>query len=675
MAKVKLSAISLLVLVLALNLTATPFALSEQQTSVRVWGESRVPALAVANLENGTSVGVVGEIRVRVLYPGEGRVYVSTEPLSDVDMQASVRAAVMIASYYAKANPLDYDFLVSITANSPFVGGPSAGAALVAAVYSALSRVPVNASVAATGMIMPDGLIGPVGGVPYKVQAAISEGYATVLVPLGQLTYTETVYKTETVGSLVVTRPVTVTWNVSDLATKLGGRALEVSTALDVIYWFTGETPLKVARAEPSLSEEEMALTAKEYREFLNLSESTRGDVQQKLKSLASSAVRSYAQQLLQSSESFAAQASAMWDSGYYYTGLSYAFVSAYQAMMAKYLVDSSLSSDPVSYLRGVRENISTTLEGYKEQYSKHLSRGSWSLDELFLLAEVHSRIRDAESALQAAADSLSSGDIAKASYYLGYAWGRARSLGYWLSLLDYAAARSAPVTQADRLASWILSYAYSSASYVDALKSTTGLSGYDTSGWYEMLSQASTLMASGDYPGALDLSLDVLASSSIAIQSLFSLNLSATARVLSDHSRLILANSETSPASARLYLMMGDSYLSQGDYKDSITYYERALVILYASTMAVQRDGGSPGVAPTESPTEAAGSSKPAEGAGSQGQQSSPAAPPEGGESSGTAGITGIGATSSGAIGQLTAIVILILAGAVAILLLRRRA
>ncbi|MCC6052268.1 MAG: hypothetical protein LM585_03420, partial [Fervidicoccaceae archaeon] len=581
--------LSVLFVALLIISALIPPAAAQQQ--VRVWGEAVVPALAVAQLPNGTMIGSVGEIRVRVLYPGEGKVYVSTEPLSDIDMQASVRAAVMIASYYARVNPLDYDFLVSIIADSPLVGGPSAGSAITAAVYSALTHKQLNASVVSTGMILPDGLIGPVGGIPYKVQAAISKGYTTVLIPVGQSMYSETKYQTETVGSVIVTRPVTVTWNVTDMALKLGGRVVEASTAVDVLREFTGAYPLKLTYGSPSLSDEELELTRREYSFYLDQSAQIRSDVQSRLASVSSRTIRSTIQSWIQSSADFYIRAIDNWRGGYYYAGLSFAFVSAYQAMMAKYLLEASLTANPAGYLSGIYDNLTATLNSYKARYNGLINtKTGFSLDNLFLLAEIHSRIRDAENVLSSANQAIGNGDIVDASANLGYAWGRLRSLEYWIGLLNQTFSGMITSSQVERLASWILSYSYSSVSYVDALQSSIGASAVDTSSFYQMLGLASSLLAAGDYPGALDLSMDVLVRSSIALQSLFSLNITKTVNILSEHSRLILGNSESPPISARMYLMMADSFASQSDYESSLSYYERALIILYASTMTIAR-------------------------------------------------------------------------------------
>lgn len=593
------------VIAVALIIAVICSPLVNAEERVYIWGEASVPALAVAQLPNGTTIGSVGEIKVRVLYPGEGKVYVNTEPLSDIDMQASVRAAVMIASYYARVNPLDFDFLVSIITESPLVGGPSAGSAMVAAIYSALTHKPINPRVAATGMILPDGLVGPVGGIPYKVEAAIRKGYDTVLIPLGQSIYSETTYQTQVVGSVVVTRPVTITWNVTDLALKLGGKAVESSTAVDVIEKFTGEFPLKEVYGRPSLTDKEMELTRSEYHSFLNQSSQLREQVQSKVREITSRTYRASVQNMIQSSESFYSQAIDAWDNGYYYAGLSFAFVSTYQAMMAKYLTDSLTSGDPGSYLRSVYNDLRSSLDRYKARYVEALNETqSYTLDSLFLLSEISSRIRDAERSLALSDDALQKGDWGAASTNLGYVWGRLRSLDYWFSLLGLASPSASSPIQVERLSSWILSYSYSSASYVDALQSSTGRQLYDTSGWYDMLRLASSLITAGDYPGALDLSIELLVSSSIALQSLFSLDIAKTVDVLSVHSRLILGNSEYAPISARLYLMMADLFSSQQDFESSLSYYERALIILYASSMTALKQGGEVTLTPAQNRT-----------------------------------------------------------------------
>ena len=75
-----------------------------------------------------------------------------------------------------------YDVHIDFPGGVP-VDCPSAGAAMAAAVYSAITGQALDGSVAVTGEIGIDGEILPVGGVPEKICAAIQAGAAKVLIP------------------------------------------------------------------------------------------------------------------------------------------------------------------------------------------------------------------------------------------------------------------------------------------------------------------------------------------------------------------------------------------------------------------------------------------------------------------------------------------------------------
>jgi len=76
----------------------------------------------------------------------------------------------------------DYDIHINFPGGVP-VDGPSAGAAMATAIYSALHQVPVNNLLAMTGEISVHGRIKPVGGVMSKVEAARNAGIKKVLIP------------------------------------------------------------------------------------------------------------------------------------------------------------------------------------------------------------------------------------------------------------------------------------------------------------------------------------------------------------------------------------------------------------------------------------------------------------------------------------------------------------
>jgi Lon-like ATP-dependent protease len=76
----------------------------------------------------------------------------------------------------------EYDIHINFPGGVP-VDGPSAGAAMATAIYSALQQVPADNLLAMTGELSVHGRIKPVGGVMSKVEAARNAGIKRVLIP------------------------------------------------------------------------------------------------------------------------------------------------------------------------------------------------------------------------------------------------------------------------------------------------------------------------------------------------------------------------------------------------------------------------------------------------------------------------------------------------------------
>jgi len=76
----------------------------------------------------------------------------------------------------------EHDIHINFPGGVP-VDGPSAGAAMATAIYSALQQVPVDNLLAMTGEVSVHGRIKPVGGVMSKVEAARNAGITRVLIP------------------------------------------------------------------------------------------------------------------------------------------------------------------------------------------------------------------------------------------------------------------------------------------------------------------------------------------------------------------------------------------------------------------------------------------------------------------------------------------------------------
>ena len=153
-----------------------PAALGEKQGHMRL--------LAVTETSDGYEGGIA-DLYLEIK-PGSGRVFLETFPLTKVDTQVSTRFAKEIACDFADADCNKYDFFYTITADSSIIGGPSAGAAISALTFSLIKGVKLDENVAVTGTINSGGVIGPVGGLKAKIEAAHKVGIKKVLIPIGE---------------------------------------------------------------------------------------------------------------------------------------------------------------------------------------------------------------------------------------------------------------------------------------------------------------------------------------------------------------------------------------------------------------------------------------------------------------------------------------------------------
>src|SRR5438034_2101449 len=122
-----------------------------------------------------------------VSLPGKGKT-TTTGKLGDV-MNESIAAALSVVRHRSKALGIAADFYqktdlhVHLPEGATPKDGPSAGVAIVTAIVSILSGIPVRADVAMTGEITLRGEVLPIGGLKEKLLAAGRGGIKTVLIP------------------------------------------------------------------------------------------------------------------------------------------------------------------------------------------------------------------------------------------------------------------------------------------------------------------------------------------------------------------------------------------------------------------------------------------------------------------------------------------------------------
>tara|TARA_B110000438_G_scaffold299812_1_gene350750 strand:+ start:151 stop:2547 length:2397 start_codon:yes stop_codon:yes gene_type:complete len=119
--------------------------------------------------------------------PGKGKMQI-TGKLGDV-MQESVKAA----KSYVRSKSLEFgiippifekkDFHVHVPEGATPKDGPSAGIAMVTAIISSITGIPVNKNIAMTGEVTLRGNVLPIGGLKEKLLAALRARITTVIIP------------------------------------------------------------------------------------------------------------------------------------------------------------------------------------------------------------------------------------------------------------------------------------------------------------------------------------------------------------------------------------------------------------------------------------------------------------------------------------------------------------
>lgn len=96
--------------------------------------------------------------------------------------RGSVENVLTVLRKNLKIRTMDYDIHVNFPGGAP-VDGPSAGIAVVTAIYSAITGIPVDNRAALTGEVSIRGFVKPVGGIVAKITAARHAGATRAIIP------------------------------------------------------------------------------------------------------------------------------------------------------------------------------------------------------------------------------------------------------------------------------------------------------------------------------------------------------------------------------------------------------------------------------------------------------------------------------------------------------------
>ncbi len=422
--------------------SVTPGEIQEDSVSVD-YRNVTVFAPAVAQSSSGYT-GVISTITVTIQNNGSGRVFVDTLPLTQIDMQGSARLAVKVASSLVEKDegcnisPSSYDYFFVVRTTSPIIGGPSAGAIMTAAVVSLLEKWTLDDKTVMTGMINPDGSIGPIGGITQKIDAAYSVGATRFLIPKGQGTYIETITETIDVGGWTQIINRQVERNVSDYASEnYGIEVLEVEDINDVLVYFAGwEFPIvesddKITTQDYTNSMKPLATKLlgeanTSYDNASNLYNNT--DIPNRYpfyyKNHVTDILNNALQNLKESEEWF--------DQELYYTSTSNSFQSLIDSLFVSYSCEYFKSNDKDNYVKSLLDSLKEIHNDNSAIAKNSKIEGIISLQ---CVGAAQKRASDADSYIEDAENSYQNSDYLTALYKIAYAMQRTASVGWWINI------------------------------------------------------------------------------------------------------------------------------------------------------------------------------------------------------------------------------------------------
>lgn len=458
-----------------------------------------VSLTGVCALEDGVSVPLVadkstgdGEEGVLlgaqvIVTNGTGHVFVDTNPYTQVDLQGSARLAAMVASDVLGVDQKTYDFYYIIDISSPIIGGPSAGGALTVATIAAINKWSLKPGVVMTGMINPDESIGPVGGIPFKLEAAAAKNATLFLIPEGQSTVTVTRTASSSRGTFIITQNKEETVDVIELGKKLNVTVKEVSTIQDAVREFTGHEITK-----PSYTG---AILTTQYMDLLKpLAENLKNESGDMYKVLSSTLPKTDA---MGTARDILDNADKMYNDQKFYAATSLYFNAMYTMRFAQWNDGYEKATNKEQYLLEITSRVDKQINASENDLSNFTLYG---ISDVEAVGAAESRITAARSRLD---DAKKTNDTQEKITSLAFANERARTAQWWLTLAS-PDGKIVPESILKDRAGWYMSQAQSIDTYMITLISESGSHPDITGGASGDIANAQMEMERGYYAGAI---------------------------------------------------------------------------------------------------------------------------------------------------------------------------
>jgi len=356
--------------------------------------------LAVKETETGYEGGIA-DLYLEIK-PGSGRVFLETFPLTRTDTQMSTRFAKAIACDVIEKDCDDTDFFYTITADSAIIAGPSAGASIAILTVAMLEDLKLNEDYAITGTINSGGLIGPVGGLKAKVEAAKKAGLKKAFIPAGE----------------IIIRLDNSTIDLKNLSKELGIEIIEASTLSEAVKEFTGKE-IKQRFKSIDISEEYTSTMKSLAKDLCDRSNKLKAETTNLNFSLNVTAIRENARNLTgKGKEAFERQT--------FYSSASYCFGANVEYSTLLLLSKNISKDDALREVEKIKKEIndfSNKMEGIKKK----------TITDLEAYIVVKERLAEAQDSAEQALDILNkTNKTEKAARTLAYAAERINSAHSW---------------------------------------------------------------------------------------------------------------------------------------------------------------------------------------------------------------------------------------------------
>ncbi len=362
--------------------------------------QGHMKLLAVTEI-NDTYQGSIADLYLD-MQPGNGRIFLETFPLTKFDTQISTRFAKEIACDYIDADCSKYDFFYTINADSPIVAGASAGSSVALLTISLLKDSKLKEDVAITGTINSGGLIGPIGGLKEKIEAAKKAGISTILIAEGSK----------------VSRKNNKTIDIKNFSKSIGVEVIEISTLSQAIEGFTGK---KIKKQQENITiSSSYSDTMKDLASQLCSRAKELKDISAKLKINKSQAVKKAENLTAKGQESFREDS--------YYSAASYCFGANVEYSYTILLSEDLTEQGILKKVKLIEKSVNNLNEKVKKDKIK-------TITDLEAYMVVKERLTEASDFLNEILDGIE--DKEKSLHDLAYAIERLNSAKSWATFLD----------------------------------------------------------------------------------------------------------------------------------------------------------------------------------------------------------------------------------------------